>query len=839
MWKSSESLIDISGALRRIAAVAVLALGVGTGCQSWVEQRFGAVSTEVGPVEKNKPGVQAETETQTKAAEDADLESILADGDGWAEAIHRSRQNTDDARNARDARDAGPRWRNRMLEDILSRSRPDRNLLLRAMDGSDNVAAANAAIALARLGDSSGEKRLAASVRSGRLKLPLRSAAAEAIGSLRSPSVVATLRKLIAQYGDFRLDRKSQYVASLHVELLLGLAKHVAPGGDPRFLESLDSPDAKVRLVAVEVWSKTSTAACGFASNDIPSQTPSPSATRLPDAVADMTGDTDPRVRCEAFLAVARRGHRQAKDRLAAGLRDGDIYVRIAAIEAMGQWADAAGRLMLLPLLDDRSSMIRAAAVRSLWALGAADEVLAAAKDKAWQVRAAVAQSLSRKKGPGPFLVKEATIDVALDLLADPSLAVQKQVILAVASWPLAEAGPILLAAIERDSPRTRKLAAEQLATLWPPAAQFPFAAPKKRRDEVLARLRQEFMTQYSVAPGVKKRTGTLAGTSPLFHAEEIERAQLLLAQLGNARTDSPTQRRAVAELVGFGSKLSGVLAVVSIDRRQPLPEIVYEEILPSCDPVFEILYKLQGEDVMVRRHAATKLAALAAEKRLDRLATSRLAALIVREPDQLVWQYALRAVADNDDKAAVRIAYAAVGHDSAQVRWRACEYLGAWPHPRHANVLLPAIEDANVAVAKAAVFALGRCGNPRHAQTLKSLLPTGNASLRLETAAALVRLGDPAGAAALRRLAHHGDPKIRRETARAMGRSGDAGFIPILILLLDDRAGVRREALAALSLLSGYNPAGADGGDRKTSAEVVELWKRWHAKQSAVMEKR
>ena len=429
MWEYSEILIGVSSGLRRIVAVAVLAVLVGTGCQSWVERQFGARA-----IEEDKPDTAAET------VQGSELETILADGDGWAEAIKQA---------GRDARDAdAPRWRNRRLEDVLSRSRLDRKLLLSTIDGSDNVAAANAAIALARLGDPSGEKRLAATIRDGRLKLPLRLAAAEALGSLRSPSLVTTLRELIGQYGDFRLDRKSQYIASLHVEMLLGLAKHVPPGSDPRFLEALDSPDAKVRLVAVKVWSKSSSAG-------------------LPDAVADMTSDTDPRVRGAAFLAVASRSHRQAQERLEAGLHDGDIHVRIAAIEAIGRWPERAGREMLLPLLDDRSSMIRAAAVRSLSALHADDDVLAAAKDKSWQVRAAVAESLESlevKRGTGTFTGASPPFNLALDLLDDPSLEVQKQVILAAASWPLAAAGPILLAAVERDSPQTRKLAAEQLA---------------------------------------------------------------------------------------------------------------------------------------------------------------------------------------------------------------------------------------------------------------------------------------------------------------------------------------------------------------------------------------
>ncbi|MEA1951354.1 MAG: HEAT repeat domain-containing protein, partial [Planctomycetota bacterium] len=843
VWKFSEILIGVFNGLRRIAAVAVLVVLVGTGCRSWVERQFGAVSVDAVSVDavpaevataKNSKS-DTEDEGEDKTLERAELEDILADGDGWAEAINHDGENAH-----------GPRWRNRSLEDVLSRSRPDRELLLDTIKGSDNVAAANAAIALVRLGDPSGEKRLAATVRSGRMKLPLRRAAAEAIGSLRSASVVPTLRELIGQYGDFRLDRKSQYVPGLHVELLHGLARHVPPGGDPRFLEALDSPDAKVRLPAVEVWSRMPSVSDKSAS-ELP-------ANGLPDAVADMTGDSDPRVRGAALLAVARRGHRRAEELLEAGLLDGDLHVRIAAIGAIGQWPASsakiapAGRAMLLPLLEDRSSMIRAAAVRSLSALGADDDVWPAAKDKKWQVRAAVAESLALKKGTGSrkypfhtnsslFHVKEETRKLALDLLADPSLAVQERMIVAVASWPLEAGGPILLEAVERDSPQTRKLAAEQLALVWPSAAHFPFAAPKKRRDEVLGRLRREFQTQYGGAADALGRGG--AKDSAAVTPEEITRAQMSLDRLANTRTNSVARRRAVEELAEFGSRLSRVLAAVSIDRQQPLPEIVYEEVLPSCDAVFESLGRFRSDNAMTRRSASAKLAAGAAERRLDRLATARLATLIVRETDQLVWQNSLRAVADNEDEAAVRIAYAAVGHDSAEVRRRACEHLAAWPDARHADVLRPAIEDTNVTVAKAAVVALGRCGSRRDARVLKSVLHKGNAPLRLEAAAVLARMGDADGAVALRRLAHHADPRIRRDVARAMGRSGDAGFIAMLIEMLDDRAGVRREALASLTLLSGYNPAKADGGERKTSVEVIELWKRWQEKQAGMSARR
>ena len=720
-------------AFAMFAIVAVLSIAAGSGCQSWIKGRF------LRPFAEKKTAETSDNENRGTAvspgdvSDDAEFESVLADGGAWSQSVDRMESKS--------------RWQNRKLDEFLSRPRPRRDVLLRVLSGNNDIAAANAAIALARLGDPSGEERLAASVRSVRLKMPLRLAAAEALGSLRTPTVAAGIRELIGQYGDFRLDRKSQYVASLHVELLLALSEHVSPEGEPLFLEALDSPDGGVRLAAVGVWSQQradlETASC-----------------KLPDTVADLAADTDPRVRSEALFAVARRRHSRAKELLEGGLCDGDIHVRIAAIGAIGEWGDASARELILPLLDERSSMIRAAAVEALAKLGAESDVLAAAGDKSWRVRAAVAASLSEVHG------SEAK-EIAYRLLDDNSIEVQERLVTSAGNWPLAQGGPVLLSAMESDSPRTRKLAAERLASIWPSAAHFPFASPQKRRDEVMRQLRAEFC-EYQ-------------------------------------------QRIGENSLVGKASAPRAASA-------------------PSDDgTAFEQIGKLTDDDVFARRRAAAKLAEISEERPLTRAGVERLVANVMGETDQLVWQNALSAVSHDDGEAAVRLAHAAVKHDSAEVRRRACEYLSNHPHPRHVPILMPVIEDHNLTVAKAAVEALGKCGPTADTGQMKKLLLTGNAALRLQTAVALIRLGDPDGADALRRLADNDDPRIRIEVAQEIGRVGDRTFIPILIRFLDDRAGVRREALAALEKISNQNPVYDYGPGRKTTSEQVELWKKWY----------
>ncbi|HEX5500891.1 MAG TPA: hypothetical protein VFX03_16760, partial [Thermomicrobiales bacterium] len=123
----------------------------------------------------------------------------------------------------------GRRWRHRQLEALLDLPADERPGFAAALAAGDAVAAANAAICLARLGDGRGRERLIETIRSRELRLPLRCAAAEALAELSAPSPLPALRELVDRYGD---GSSPAYPADLHAELLYGLAAHVEPGAD-------------------------------------------------------------------------------------------------------------------------------------------------------------------------------------------------------------------------------------------------------------------------------------------------------------------------------------------------------------------------------------------------------------------------------------------------------------------------------------------------------------------------------------------------------------------------------------------------------------------------------
>lgn len=776
-----------------LAASVLIAAGM-TGCLRWPPGRSARVSLENldAAEQAETPSKPAGADPPAPLATPPDRRAVLG-SDGWIRAPQTPGAAGDEP---------AFRWRHPDLDDLLARPAGRCPDLRPELSDADPIVAANAAIGLARQGDASGMEQLARAVRTPKLKLPIRLAAAEALASLDRPPPVSSLRELVDQYGGGSRDGAAHPIPELHAELIRGLARHVDPADDRRFVEALRSPAAEVRREAVDAWS----AAPG---GDWPLE------------VIDLRTDPDPRVRAAVLGFLARRHHPQAQQYLAAALDDHELRVRIAAVTAMGELGTGEARQTLEGLLDDRAELIRAAAVSALATLGAEGAVGRAAGDKSWRVRLAVAEALDRWPNRN-------TAGLARQLLDDPSTMVRQQMFASISRWPLRQAGPILLAALGKTGYLTRQTAARQLAARWPPAADFTVDAPPERRAEVLQQLERRFRDQIGFVDREALAAAAETGAAPPVAADSIARAETLVRQLSEPGLAASVRRQAVAALAGFGPGLIEALEVLALDRQQALPEAIYREVLPDYGPEFAALDRLASGDVSVRRRAAGALAELTGERPLRRLAVSRLASLAATEMDPLVWQGVLTAVAADPSEPAVRLACAAVSHPSPEVRRRGCEHLAAHPDPRHAKVLLPALDDPSDAVARAAVRALGAAGRIDDTGPLERLLASTSELLRVEAATALCRLGDPSGPAALERLAYNTNPAIRREAAAAMGRIAEPAFTPTLIHLLDDQQSVRREALKSLPKVVGRDVAEAAEPSTPNSTRRVELWKKW-----------
>lgn len=694
------------------------------------------------------------------------------------------------------ARQPSYRWRHAGLDVLLARPHSEGPDLHAALNHSSAVVATNAAIALARRGDPAGAEQLAAAVRADQARLPLRCAAAEALGGLKHELARLRVLELTDQFGRDPRDGNPAYLAELHAELVRAMVRQGARASDPRFVLAMRSPAPAVRLEAAQAW---------LFNPDGP----------LPAEAVDWRVDQDARVRSIALSILVRYRHPDARTFIQAGLTDQDYRVHATAIEELGRLPNGEGRELLRKLLKDPTEMVRAHAVTALVASGAGeDEVWPMVKDKSWRVRLAVAEALRHYPSRGG-------VAVAKLLLNDASPAVQEKVVAAMEAWGLPEAGPVLLEAMGKIVVVTRRTAARQLAARWAPAAEFsPDGAPE-RRSQLIESLRQRFRDQFGVEVGLARMP-----QAPVVTPEILARVEQLLAPLG--ADDKPTREAAARQLAALGPTAVEALQCLAIDRRLLLPEAVYAQVLPAVSPAFAVLERLRYEDVVLRRRAATELTALTADRPLSPLALERLASIVVREPDTLVWQGLLSAVGRDSREPAVRLAYVAIGHQSPEVRRRACEYLAAQPGPGHVPVLLPALEDPSEVVIQAAARALGFTGRVDDLGPLRRLLLATNDSIRLEAAIALTRLNDPSGSAALERLAYAPDPVIRREVAVAMGEMPDPAFTPTLIRLLDDQQAVRRAALQALPKVVGHDVAVPEGQTADDLSQRIELWKRW-----------
>ena len=152
-------------------------------------------------------------------------------------------------------------WRQPGLEDLLSRPAGQRVDLRPLLADKDPIVAGNAAIGLARFGDSVGAERLAATVPAPRV------AAGHAVRGRRGPGLPRRARSAAAAARIDRSVRREQasrreprsapastYIAELHAELVRGLARHVDAADEPRLTAALRNAPPPVLVEALHAW---------------------------------------------------------------------------------------------------------------------------------------------------------------------------------------------------------------------------------------------------------------------------------------------------------------------------------------------------------------------------------------------------------------------------------------------------------------------------------------------------------------------------------------------------------------------------------------------------------
>jgi len=289
---------------------------------------------------------------------------------------------------------------------------------------------------------------------------------------------------------------------------------------------------------------------------------------------------------------------------------------------------------------------------------------------------------------------------------------------------------------------------------------------------------------------------------------------------------------QAVDSIVSLGPAAVEELERTARQWKLTLPEAVYERVLPQLAPEYQLLADWGRLTLEDRRRAIEQLKRLSADAPLSELVLARLAQLLPQETDALVWLDAWQMLEDDQRAAAIELARVAVTHPTPEIRRRAVEYLGQNFTPEYAAQLVPALQDVDPSVVRAAVHALARPGALADPLPLENLLSNADRTLRVEAAEALAAMDVPSGVTALERLAHDTDERVRQQAALAMGRLQDSRFAATLVELLDDPlSSVSGAALAALPEVSPDAGAPTESaidaaGDRR--AARIRRWKDW-----------
>ena len=211
------------------------------------------------------------------------------------------------------------RWRYPNLEELLAQPAARRPDFAALLEDKDPTAAANAALALARLSDGRGRERLAETVRSPETPLSMRLRGGRRAGPSVRCEIGGAASRTLGSIRPKREKRQSGLRSRPARRVDPRPARHADAADDVQFTAALRSPSAAVRVEALEAWSASRRGT-------------------LPVEAADLRGDGDARVRAAALAALAVQKHPQSLEYLSAALADNDFRVR-RAIDGFGALA--------------------------------------------------------------------------------------------------------------------------------------------------------------------------------------------------------------------------------------------------------------------------------------------------------------------------------------------------------------------------------------------------------------------------------------------------------------------------------------------------------------------
>ncbi|MDX1962663.1 MAG: HEAT repeat domain-containing protein [Pirellulales bacterium] len=591
------------------------------------------------------------------------------------------------------------RWRHLGIETELAIP-PQRRLNLTAelAKTTQQPLRANLAIALAWQGRPQAVPVLAQVIADPQAPLPLRRAAADALGHLPWDDAVATVyEQVLPQLGDSAGPAATRYIWELHTELLESWIKTAPLPHEQILRQALHSPAAALRAQFVAAY------------------------VRWPDLelatdLEELSLDPAPVVRVAYLNMLAVRQPPNALASLRGALQDAEFDVKLAAIQGLGRLGGRSAQEALRPLTRESGELIRAAAYSALYESGDPTVVNAALADKSSQVRLGLTSTLIRRPDPA----------LALRLLADPSVEVRKQTLAKMENWPLPLAVPVLLGACENDVLLVRQAAIRQLRESWPAANELSLTASRVQLAEQARLLKETYHREFgehAAATDVTSRANPL--TDPALSTVGYQTvAADILHELeshwrrcaSRCRSTAAWERRAAIQ--DFTQQLAG-------------------QVIPDSTLV-ELTEILQTETDATVWLAALRLLAEQSDPRV-----AAIVALAASHPSDGVRRQSLEWFIAHPHQDYALLLQNSLADDHVAVVLAALRALAALPKLPSAQPLEELLAARDPAIRLAAAYALAAHGVPPGLPALLRLTYHDDTAIRREAATLLGKLGD------------------------------------------------------------------------------------------------
>ena len=532
--------------------------------------------------------------------------------------------------------------------------------------------------------------------------------------------------------------------------------------------------------------------------------------------LADALASTDPVVRRNTALALARVRTPEAVEMLVRAMGDEDEEVGRAASWALGQLGElSAGRLM--EALGSPEARVRRGAA---WALGVVKD------DRA--------------------------VEALVRALKDPDEKVRKG-----AAWALGEMGPQAAAALSRslEDPEVREAVKEILEKIgWEEKGEIPVAPAEEEEGPIeeippvpIVEKTEEIVTEILDKMGIGEETRE-GKAEVLIERQDwdglLEMGEEAVPALEDALMDPDPQVRAKAAwcLGVIGSERSveplvKALGDPSRDVRLGAAGALKKMGSSAVEPLIRALR--EGDDEL-RKEAARVLGDIGDERAAgslvealtdrDERVRGRVVASLVKlgEPAVAVLQEAARSVSDEMRRMAnlvlvkmgrkrpeevEAVAELPEGEKASEAdivanliergEWEQVATLGSVAFP----ALIAALRHEDPDRRKGAAWALGVMRDDRAVEYLVRVLEEDEPQVRRAAAWALGVIGDSRGVPALIRALQDDDPEVRRKAAWALGEIGDERARDALVQALQDPdTDVRRVSSLVLERM-GWEP--------------------------------